>query len=168
MQHGILCNLWFRSGKNWVDSTCEDSKGSPLSNFRTRCCHRPEPCKCQQPRKTKEKMLAAATRRRRPIFISRLLCTRVELNPNILNLKNPSDRNISLFGVQIILLQAQLFMAGLIAGKFFFKFRRDWSSKYLSLTQPFSKSNIFQFVPSLSNYITFAKILFQYRRNISS
>ena len=158
MQHGILCNLWFRSGKNWVDSTCEDSKGSPLSNFRTRCCHRPEPCKCQQPRKTKEKMLAAATRRRRPIFISRLLCARVESIPKIVNLKNPSDRNISLFGVQIILLQVQLFMAGLIA----------WSSKYLSLTQPFSKSNIFQFVPSLSNYITFAKILFQYRRNISS
>ena len=129
MQHGILCNLWFRSGKNWVDSTCEDSKGSPLSNFRTRCCHRPEPCKCQQPRKTKEKMLAAAaTRRRRPIFISRLLCSILELSrTQIFWTSNPSDRNISLLGriVQIILLEVQLFLAGLIAGKFFFKFRWD-------------------------------------------
>ena len=113
MQHGILCNLWFRSGKNWVDSTCEDSKGSPLSNFRTRCCHRPEPCKCQQPRKTKEKMLAAATRRRRPIFISRLLCSILELSrTQIFWTSNPSDRNISLFGVQIILLQVYLVISG--------------------------------------------------------
>ena len=113
MQHGILCNLWFRSGKNWVDSTCEDSKGSPLSNFRTRCCHRPEPCKCQQPRKTKEKMLAAATRRRRPIFISRLLCSILELSrTQIFWTSNPSDRNISFFGVQIILLEVYLVISG--------------------------------------------------------
>ena len=114
MQHGILCNLWFRSGKNWVDSTCEDSKGSPLSNFRTRCCHRPEPCKCQQPRKTKEKMLAAAaTRRRRPIFISRLLCSILDLSrTQIFWTSNPSDRNISFFGVQIILLEVYLVISG--------------------------------------------------------